>query len=76
MVSGEADPAYEDQLREVDQLLARRAGVVAVYPGLLGGGLVADLQAVGLERLEECGDAPELLSAPERAQQLATLLRC
>ena len=76
MVSGEADPGYGGQLREVDELLARRAGVVAIYPGLLGGGLTADLQEVGLERLEECGDMPELLTAPGRVRELATLLHC
>ena len=76
MVSGEADPEYEGQLREVDELLARRAGVVAIYPGLLDGGLAADLQEVGLERLEDCGDTPELLGAPGRAREMATLLRC
>ena len=77
LVSDRRNPDYEDELRAVGELLGRRTGVVAHHPGLLGGDLSADLERVaGLVRVDGCGEAPELLTAPERVEELTAMLRC
>lgn len=77
LVSDRPNSDYEDELRAVGALLGRRTGVVAHHPGLLGGDLPADLERVaGLVPIDGCGDAPELLTTPERVGELTALLRC